>query len=479
MRSRDLAVLLTALPLLASAQRPSETPVLRVTLEDAIRTVDRASHPVAAARETSVRAAHDVVAARSGFLPRIVLTGSYVRTLESEFTGLFGGAGPLNMFDSLPFGRDHTWRGGVVASEQLFDGGRTKHTVALARGAERAADIDLRSRRAQAVLDVTDAYYAALLAARVVAIGEASLSLAEQTLEQTRLGFKTGTVAEFDVVRSQVTRETQRTQLIRARADRDQAFLRVRQLLGIPFDRAIELEEISGSIDEVASIARSAAGVYENERVVVAQARANVDMRRAEVGIARSGRYPTLNLVGDYGVVSYPDSWRPTGDWRTNWTVGVTVSFPLFTGFFVTADIHGARADQRAAMEILREAQEQAALDEARAVSDVDVAVETLAASQQNTALARRAYEIAEVRFRSGVATYLELVDARIAFNRAQIDEASAARDAAVSNVRLALLPALPLGSETGQRALAPSAVPSLVVTPPAAVPQPGFGRQL
>src|SRR5690606_3025074 len=61
-----------------------------------------------------------------------------------------------------------------------------------------------------------------------------------------------------------------------------------------------------------------------------------------------------------------------------------------------------------------------------------------------------RAYEIAELRYREGVASLLELTDTRLLLEEALANRAVAARDLQVAQARLALLPALPLGVETG-----------------------------
>src|SRR5690606_17238095 len=111
----------------------------------------------------------------------------------------------------------------------------------IARNNAYAANLDVRQLRAQVVLEVAEAYFGAVLAARIAAIEEANLALADRTLEQTRLGYKQGTTAEFDVLRAEVTRDTQRTALIRARSDRDLAFDRLRVVLDVPFERPLVL----------------------------------------------------------------------------------------------------------------------------------------------------------------------------------------------------------------------------------------------
>ena len=60
---------------------------------------------------------------------------------------------------------------------------------------------------------------------------------------------------------------------------------------------------------------------------------------------------------------------------------------------------------------------------------------------------AARAYDIADLRFREGISTQLELLDARLVLQSAQVNRAQAARDVQVSRARVSLLPDLPLGN--------------------------------
>ena len=59
---------------------------------------------------------------------------------------------------------------------------------------------------------------------------------------------------------------------------------------------------------------------------------------------------------------------------------------------------------------------------------------------------AARAYDIADVRYRAGVSTQLELSDSRLLLQQAEANRAQAARDLQVARARVALLADLPLG---------------------------------
>ncbi len=70
---------------------------------------------------------------------------------------------------------------------------------------------------------------------------------------------------------------------------------------------------------------------------------------------------------------------------------------------------------------------------------------------------ATRAYQIAEVRFQSGVSTQLELSDARLLLQQAEANRAQAARDLQVARARVALLPDLPLNVSSGTTTAPPA----------------------
>jgi hypothetical protein len=80
-------------------------------------------------------------------------------------------------------------------------------------------------------------------------------------------------------------------------------------------------------------------------------------------------------------------------------------------------------------------------------VAQLEQAAATLAASAGTTEQATRAYSIAEVRYREGLSTQLELTESRVLLQQSRANRAQAARDFQVARLRLTLLKDLPLGS--------------------------------
>jgi outer membrane protein TolC len=182
----------------------------------------------------------------------------------------------------------------------------------------------------------------------------------------------------------------------------------------------------------------------------VRQADENVRAQRELVRVARAQRFPSLSLSSQYGAVAYPQSGLPTNsDFRANWTIGVSTQIPLFTGGRIHGDELVAQANLSEARARLQQVKEFAALDSRVALNALNQAQSAWEASRGTAEQATRAYQIAEVRYKEGISTQLELNDSRILLEQATANRALAARNLQMARIKLALLPNLPLQSGT------------------------------
>jgi hypothetical protein len=92
---------------------------------------------------------------------------------------------------------------------------------------------------------------------------------------------------------------------------------------------------------------------------------------------------------------------------------------------------------------------EFAALDARVALNALNQAQAAWEASKGTAEQASRAYQIAEVRYREGISTQLELNDSRILLEQSTVNRALSARNLQMARIKLALLPNLPLQSGT------------------------------
>lgn len=473
----------------------------QLSLEEALRIAETASEDVGIARAAADRAHGEQMRARSELFPQLFASLGYTRTLASQFEDIADNAPPRNPqaldpiddnpndefgatcfnylnpggttterlaglenaarctsagfdFSALPFGQRNNWTLGLDVQQTLFAGGRVAAQTRMAGAGRRIAETSLASTRAQLVLNVIEAYYDAALADRLVSIAVSTLEQAETTLRHTQLARQVGNQPEFELLRATVSRDNQRPILIQRRSDRDIALMRLKQLLNLPLNEPLTLttplDDTTGAIPArlTSGPATRTDSIVASERAPVRQAAEAVEVSANALRIAKSQRLPQVNVNMQYGRVAYPPTGLPVwNDFSTNWTVGVALQVPLFTGGRITGDVRVAQADLEEARYRLTQTRELSELDSYAAQARLEAAEASFAASAGTAQQAARAYQIAEIRYREGISTQVELSDSRILLEQASANRALAARDLAVARARVALLRDLPFGT--------------------------------
>jgi outer membrane protein TolC len=102
----------------------------------------------------------------------------------------------------------------------------------------------------------------------------------------------------------------------------------------------------------------------------------------------------------------------------------------------------------------LQQVREFASLDARVALNALNQATSAWEASKGTSEQAAKAYTIAEVRYKEGISTQLELNDSRILLEQSNANRALAARNLQIARMKLALLANLPLQSGASASAL-------------------------
>ena len=493
-----------------------------LSLDEAMKIAERQSENLQIARAGVDRARGQVMQAKSAYLPQLSGSAQYTRTLQSQFdvlrntpqpqpgpdvppapardtttyftpcTRYLAGAGATDAqrvagletfaqcstgggtggidFTKVGFGSPNQYQLGLTGSYNLFTGGRTTAQYAAAAAGRRSAGVEVTAQRAQLQLDVASAYYDAALADRLVDIADSSLTQTEEALRQTTLARQVGNQSEFDLLRARVTRDNQIPPLLQAKTSRNLAYLRLKQLLNLPYSDSLALTDGIVDVEQAANARVTAASndrallttlvfamsdsivrlsdTTTEARSTVRQLDESLTAQEMQRKIARSEYLPNLTLSSSFGRVAFPTGGVPNwNNFVNNWTVTVGASMPLFTGGRIRGENVVAQANVSEAKARLQQTKELASLDARQAVAELQQAVATLAASGGTADQATRAYNIAEVRFKEGLSTQLELTESRLLLQQARANRAQAARDFQVARLRLTLLKDLPLGA--------------------------------
>ncbi len=444
---------------------------LRLTLADCVRTALEQGEEMRHAEAVYESARAVYLQARSTALPQLSLSTNYTRQIESVFrksadvdieafeadtlapiedrvrelekalptSGLLGLAG---LFSNTSFGSENTWTAGLNLSQKLLEGGSIWNSISAAKHAMRAAELIRVDRAEETTLQVRVAYLAALLADRGVRIAELALEQAESQLERVRLRHDVGEASEFELLQAEVQRDNEVPVVMRTRAARDLAYLELARLVNLPSGSPIQLVT---PILEDAAVPAEPAAVDTAGLVDLALEAAGIDAldsvaraRKSAVGVAASGKWPSLSLFADYSEQAFPSDLFPkSDDWQKNVSAGAVLQWSLFDGFRTRGAIQQAKAEHLQAQytlqqtrELVREGVRQSQWDLMRAAAD-------LHSRSRTVELARRAYDLASLRYEEGASDLLEVASARIAFQLAQSNEARARHDYFVALAQL------------------------------------------
>jgi len=469
------ALFLLMLPLTkVSAQNiaPAANTTGALSLGDALRMAERKSANVRIAQAGAARAAGQQRQADSQLLPQVNGAASYQRAIQNQFQAISEQFAQPDTSSTPPtddgiansplaqiFAAPNTAVLTLSATQNLWTAGRLSAQRAGARAGRDAADIQLTSARAQALLDVAASYYDAVAAERLQAIADSTLELTERTLRAVELARSLGTASEFDLLRARVTRDNSRPASIMARGNRTAAMLRLKQLLEIPLSTPLTLttpiRDDAGIVTapmapvELADARTVAPDTSISARAIVRQAQAQVDASEQALTAARLARLPSVQLSTLYQRFAYP----PEGTFLPgsldlyfpNWTVTLGLSFPIFTGGRLSGDRAIAEANVMEARARLQQARDGAEVDALLAIVALEQAQAAYLASVGTDAQAAQAYRIAEVRFEEGLSTPVELTESRVQLQQARLQRVTSARDLEVARLRLALLKDLPI----------------------------------
>ncbi len=372
----------------------------------------------AAARIREYRALVGV--ARGPLFPSLSANGS-----ASTNKIALAGSAPVT-YDALRVTGDLAW--------ELDFWGRVRRGIEAAGadlGAQEAAE---RAVVLSLVSDVATGYLQLLELDQERRIAEQTLESRQATLRLARRRFAQGLISELDVRQFEAQVSAPAATLAQVERLRAQASHQLDVLLGrtpveIPRDTSNALTLAVAAL----SVPDSLPGALISRRPDVQQAERELAAATARIGVAQAARLPTITVVGSYG----SQAGSASGLFKANGEVYQLqggISFPLFTGGRLVNQSRAAvaRADQarsqyeQTALNALREAGD--ALVDARAARDEVAAQET-----QAQAL-RRATQLAELRYRTGVASYVEvlqsqrdLFSAELALSQAQLRQLTAA----------------------------------------------------
>ncbi len=446
-----MRIVLGALVVLGAVDARAQPAVRAVTLREAISYARQHQPSLAAARARVEVAREQAQLPRAAWDPKIAAGAELLVGTNNNTTASYGG--PIGFFvpriGGTPANAPAKWTpepstlAGIGVLKEVYDFGRlTTQAKALDLFAQ-AAEEDAQLADLDLTLYVEESFYAVAGAHAVLKASEAAVQRATSHRDLAQAGVNAKLRPPIELTRADADLARFEVERVRAQGALTSTQAVLAAAIGAP-DAAID-----AGTDDVAYPAFPAldAAVRELDQREPSL-RAATDALRGQHQLTRSIEAelrPDLSIVagltGRAGGAPVTTNPSPAGDgWVPdvpNWDVMAMLMWPLFDR---TVDV---RAETSRRLEHVRAAEVDAERERLRGRAaqvyvDLDVAQSALPALQRSLDAARANQDQADARFRSGLATAVELADAEALLTDAEIQLAIGQFQLARARARLA-----------------------------------------
>ncbi len=347
---------------------------------------------VAAANIEAARAQYRI--RRADLLPEVVAGADYTRSRRSAGSGsAFSADAGVNAFEL-----------------DLFERVRSQTRAALDRYF--ATEAGARATRLTLVGDVAEAWLSYAADASLLKIAQDTAASAERSVRLTRLRLEGGIAPRTDLRQAEQVLATAQASIAEQRTALAQDVNALQLLVGAPIAPA----QLPGGIDTVAqSVAALPAGLDSGillRRPDVVQSEYTLRAANADIGAARAALFPRISLTGVIGLASSALSSLFSGGAFT-YSAGPSASYSIFNAGAARANVAYSQAQRDAALASYEGAIQSAFRETADALARQGTIADQLAASTRNRDAALDTYQLAELRYRGGIDTFLSSLDAQ------------------------------------------------------------------
>lgn len=340
---------------------------------------------------------------RADLLPTIAGQASAERSHGGSISS--GGTGAQTTVDRYSAGAG-------ITSFELDFWGRVRSLSNAARASYLATVQAERAFRISLIADVAGTYLALREAEERIALAEATVDSRNRGLEIAKLRLDAGVTSALDYRQSETLLTQAQTELAALRRSRAQARNQLEVLVGGPVEGP--LPDPLPLLDQGMSD-QLGAGLPSDlllNRPDILEAEQQLRGANANIGAARAAFFPKITLTGSGGYESI-ELKNGVGQDGVSWSLGpASLTLPIFDFGRNQGNLDVAKARKNIAVASYEKVVQTAfrevadALAARRYLADQVVAQERALVAQRNSA------ELAQLRYRNGVANYLEVLDA-------------------------------------------------------------------
>ena len=300
----------------------------------------------------------------------------------------------------------------------------------------------------QAKYDAISGYYTLIMNRNLVDVAQQAVKDYQGHVTNVEAQYNVGLVASSDVLAAKTNLADSETSLVKAQNTANLAEASLNQVIAYPVQTSITTAEHDLQYKPYNVTLEQAKAYAMLHRSALVKSALDVKSAEEAVRSAKAGYMPTVNIsiVRDYGD---PDGYFGTS--TKSWSVGASASWSLWDGGATQNAIKKANAQLEQAKEANLATVDAVLLAVQKAYLNLRSAEQTIQSTQTAVAQGQESFRIATLRYRAGVGTNLDVLDAETKLTTARNNYVQALYNYNISIAALEQLTGVPLNTPVGQ----------------------------
>jgi len=335
------------------------------------------------------------------------------------------------------FGVENSGFSSVGLNQLIFDGSYLLGLKASAVYKE-LSQKSLTQSKQQVAENVTKAYYGILVNDKRMGLLDANISRLDSMLKDTRALNKAGFAEKIDVQRLEVQSNNLKTEHENLLRLQELGYSLLKFQMSIPLEEKISLKDNLESVNLQILSNDSAPFDYAN-RIEYSMLKTQENLAELDVKNIKAGYLPRVVFSGNYGMNTganaFGDLFRK--QWFDNAALSLAIQIPIFDGFskkYKSIQSENNLRKVRQSFDLLK-----SSIDLQRNQSSISLknALESLREQKSNLELADEISRVSRVKYKQGVGSSLEVLNAEASIKESQVNYFTALYNALIAKVEL------------------------------------------
>lgn len=336
----------------------------------------------------------------------------------------------------VQFGVKNALTAGLSFNATVFDGS-VFVGIQAARLARELAQSQINITERDVRDQVYKAYFAVLIAKRNEGILQKNVENLQQTLFETREMYQNGFMEKLDVDRLEYSLSNLEMELENVQNLIFSTKNILKLQMGYPMDDSIRVTESLGEfMDRESAVVLLSEQYNFSNRPEARSLAVTAELREMDIKQLRFGYIPTLVVFANYNQQLQANK-LTDGRWFPSSIVGASLNIPIFDGRDRAMKINRAEVRLQQHMLDIENSERVFRVEVENARKDFLTNLNKVEDSEDNLDLAESIYEVAQIKFREGVGSSVEMYQAESTFYQAQSRYINALYDFMISKSNL------------------------------------------